>query len=128
MYYLTTCVSRKTISSINRHLVFISSSFFQYRKLCSKSQPNGVKEYLRRFGYDDNTISSIMKAFPQQKPSISDLKALGATGLKELVKAIDHENKKIKNTDQIFVNITIPKNKVIIILMERNDFKLLYFK
>lgn len=90
-----------------------------FRNFCIKIDPNNsVHEYLKKLGYDDNIISSILRAFPNQKPSFQDIKILGPSGLKELVKAIVHEDTMIKtnniaNTKKnaIQVNISIPKHK-----------------
>lgn len=76
---------------------------------------NEIHEYLNKAGYDEKAISLIVKAFPNGRPSIQEIKSLGKAGLAELVKAINHEeasSRLLNDSEQpiIIVNVNVPKD------------------
>jgi ferredoxin len=54
---------------------------------------------------DPNVVDELLRAFPTQNPSVSDVKQLGDSGLQQLVDAVKREKSVIADSEHIRINV-----------------------
>lgn len=72
-----------------------------------------VHQWLTEQGIEDHIAQGIIKAFPNGRVTVSEVKSLGPSGLKSLSEAVKRElGSKPKNVPDISINIEVPHQRV----------------
>eukprot|EP01038_Epipyxis_sp_PR26KG_P005756 gene5756-7947_t len=66
-----------------------------------------VNDLLSSYGYNYNEIIKISNQFPNNKPSIHDIKSLGKNGTQSLLQSIEHQDK-LKKGKPITIHVNVP--------------------
>ena len=69
---------------------------------------SNVKKYLTELGHNDKIAQGIIDAFSPNIPTVSEIKALGSTGLNTLAESVQREMDKNKSNKTIRVNVRVP--------------------